>query len=64
MTVKRIVANFSVADPGSARAFYEKMLDLTVVMDHGWNVLQNSTRSSSPAIIESGRTNFRINIAH
>jgi catechol 2,3-dioxygenase-like lactoylglutathione lyase family enzyme len=36
MTVRRIVANLAVSDPGSVREFYEKLLDLKVVMDHGW----------------------------
>jgi lactoylglutathione lyase len=38
MTVRRIVANVFAADPGHARAFYEELLGLEVVMDHGWIV--------------------------
>jgi len=36
MVVKRIVANFTAADPRAARKFYEEILELEVVMDHGW----------------------------
>jgi catechol 2,3-dioxygenase-like lactoylglutathione lyase family enzyme len=36
MAVKRIVANIATDDIGSAKAFYEGLLDLRVVMDHGW----------------------------
>lgn len=36
MTVKRIVSNFVVADIAKAEAFYEDILGLTTVMDHGW----------------------------
>jgi catechol 2,3-dioxygenase-like lactoylglutathione lyase family enzyme len=38
MTVQRIVPNIAVADPGLARAFYETLLGLKIVMDHGWIV--------------------------
>jgi catechol 2,3-dioxygenase-like lactoylglutathione lyase family enzyme len=36
MTVRRIVANLAVPDPASLRDFYRRLLDLEVVMDHGW----------------------------
>lgn len=36
MTVKRIVANITVADIAPARDFYEGVLGLRLVMDHGW----------------------------
>jgi len=36
MTVRRIVTNIHAPEPDSARAFYEALLDLEVVMDHGW----------------------------
>jgi len=36
MTVRRIVPNIAASDPGAARAFYEGLLDLEVVMDQGW----------------------------
>ncbi|WP_022697345.1 VOC family protein [Euryhalocaulis caribicus] len=36
MTVKRIVANVEVANPQDAKAFYEDLFGLDVVMDHGW----------------------------
>ena len=36
MTVRRIVTNIHAPDPDLARAFYERLLDLEVVMDHGW----------------------------
>ncbi|NUS68657.1 MAG: glyoxalase, partial [Ensifer adhaerens] len=36
MTVKRIVSNLYASDPQAARAFYGDLLELDVVMDHGW----------------------------
>ena len=36
MTVRRIVANIATPDPERASAFYEELLGLKVVMDHGW----------------------------
>lgn len=36
MQVKRIVANFEAPDPGRARAFYQDVLGLELLMDHGW----------------------------
>ena len=36
MAVRRIVANISAADPAMARAFYEELLGLKLVMDFGW----------------------------
>jgi hypothetical protein len=35
MMVRRIVPNIVATDPDRARAFYEKLLDLKVVMDLG-----------------------------
>lgn len=36
MKVKRIVANIASPEPAKARAFYEELLGLEVVMDQGW----------------------------
>ncbi|WP_417823136.1 VOC family protein [Thalassospira lucentensis] len=36
MAVKRIVSNFAVTDIAKAKAFYEDILGLATVMDHGW----------------------------
>ncbi|CAM4051483.1 VOC family protein [Bordetella tumbae] len=36
MQVKRIVANLDVPDPSLARAFYQDILGLELLMDHGW----------------------------
>lgn len=38
MAVRRIVANIATPDPGKAGAFYEELLGLRVVMNHGWIV--------------------------
>ncbi len=38
MAVKRIVSNFAVGDIAKVRAFYENILGLDCVMDHGWIV--------------------------
>jgi catechol 2,3-dioxygenase-like lactoylglutathione lyase family enzyme len=36
MQVRRIVANFSASDLGLARSFYQEVLGLSLLMDHGW----------------------------
>lgn len=36
MKVKRIVANFKTLDPKRARTFYQDVLGLDLLMDHGW----------------------------
>lgn len=36
MQVKRIVANFLVSDLSLAQAFYQEVLNLDLLMDHGW----------------------------
>ena len=47
MTVRRIVADIATDDPGRAKAFYETLLDLKPVMDHGWIVtLAADTRAA------------------
>lgn len=38
MAVRRIVANIATPDPQAATAFYEGLLGLEIVMDHGWIV--------------------------
>lgn len=38
MAVKRVVANIATPDPSRAAAFYTGLLDMPVVMDHGWIV--------------------------
>ena len=50
MTVRRIVANLAAADVARARAFYEELLDLEVVMDHGWIVTLASAASQAPQL--------------
>ena len=50
MTVRRIVANLAAVDPARARAFYEELLDLEVVMDHGWIVTLASGASHTPQL--------------
>lgn len=36
MQVKRIVANIEAQDLGRARTFYQDVLGLELLMDHGW----------------------------
>lgn len=36
MKVKRVVANFEATDLDWARAFYQDILGLDLLMDHGW----------------------------
>jgi catechol 2,3-dioxygenase-like lactoylglutathione lyase family enzyme len=50
MTVRRIVANLAADDPARVRGFYETLLDLEVVMDHGWIVTLASDASQTPQL--------------
>jgi catechol 2,3-dioxygenase-like lactoylglutathione lyase family enzyme len=50
MIVRRIVANVFAADPGQARAFYEELLGLEVVMDHGWIVTLAGEGAAMPQL--------------
>lgn len=36
MKVRRIVANVGTPDPAAARRFYQDILGLDLLMDHGW----------------------------
>lgn len=36
MKVNRIVANIAAQDPSKAQAFYQGILGLDLLMDHGW----------------------------
>lgn len=36
MKVKRVVANFATKDPERARVFYQDILGMDLLMDHGW----------------------------
>lgn len=36
MTVKRITANIATADVAAAKSFYQDVLGLESLMDHGW----------------------------
>ena len=36
MRVKRIVANIATPDPKAAKSFYQDILGLDLLMDHGW----------------------------
>jgi len=36
MKVRRIVANIETADPAMVARFYEEVLGLRLLMDHGW----------------------------
>lgn len=50
MAVRRIVADLSAADPGKARAFYETLLGLKVVMDQGWILTFASDVPTTPQV--------------
>jgi catechol 2,3-dioxygenase-like lactoylglutathione lyase family enzyme len=50
MAVLRIVANFAAADPQMARSFYERLLGLDIVMDHGWILTFASEGSERPQV--------------
>lgn len=36
MQIRRVVPDFRAEDPAASREFYEQILGLEVVMDHGW----------------------------
>ena len=42
MKVKRIVADIGVSDPAAAKAFYQDILELDVLMDMGWIAMYGS----------------------
>jgi catechol 2,3-dioxygenase-like lactoylglutathione lyase family enzyme len=44
MQVRRIVANIQTADPAAAKAFYQDILGLDPLMDHGWIATYGSSR--------------------
>jgi catechol 2,3-dioxygenase-like lactoylglutathione lyase family enzyme len=44
MQVRRIVANIQASDPAAARAFYQDILGLDLLMDHGWIATYGSDR--------------------
>lgn len=47
MKVKRIVANFEVKKPSAAKRFYQDILGLELIMDHGWiQTYGNSSKMS------------------
>ncbi|APO75082.1 glyoxalase/bleomycin resistance protein/dioxygenase family protein [Rhizobium etli 8C-3] len=57
MSVKRIVANIVVSDIKAAKAFYQGILGMDVVMDHGWIVTYAADASTRPQVsfaIEGG----------
>ncbi len=50
MTVLRIIPNLPAADPASARLFYNELLGLDIVMDHGWILTFASESATVPQI--------------
>ena len=50
MTVKRIVTNIAGQDLNAAKAFYTGLLDMQVVMDHGWLVTFATTATTTPQL--------------
>ena len=49
MKVKRIVANIATKDVAVAKRFYQDILGLDVLMDHGWLATLQSAGTSSCA---------------
>ncbi|MPY72917.1 MAG: glyoxalase [Alphaproteobacteria bacterium] len=45
-----IVANIGVEQVGATKAFYGEVLDMTVVMDHGWILTFAADGSAAPQI--------------
>lgn len=56
MAVQRIVANIAAAQVGKAAAFYRDILDLELVMDHGWiaTFASNRTHAAQISIASEG----------
>jgi catechol 2,3-dioxygenase-like lactoylglutathione lyase family enzyme len=50
MAVKRIVANIRAEDYGAARAFYGGILEMDVVMDHGWFMVLAGQGDNTPQL--------------
>ena len=50
MEVKRIVANIAVEDVAAAKRFYQDVLGLEPLMDHGWLVTYGSPATMSVQI--------------
>lgn len=50
MAVKRIVANIQAEKLDAAKAFYGDILDMDIVMDHGWIMTFASSRLMAPQI--------------
>lgn len=50
MKVRRIVANINTATVAAAKPFYQDVLGLDVLMDHGWLVTYGSRDKSSVQI--------------
>jgi catechol 2,3-dioxygenase-like lactoylglutathione lyase family enzyme len=50
MAVRRIVPNLKASDPELARKFYQELLDLDVVMDHGWILTFAADVTSRPEV--------------
>ncbi|MCB2092815.1 MAG: VOC family protein [Rhodobacteraceae bacterium] len=47
MTVRRIVANLAASDPAALATFYCELLDLELLMDHGFiNTFGSATQAS------------------
>ena len=55
MAVLRIVANLAATDPQAARAFYEGVLGLSVVMDHGWILTFAAPDATAPPQLSVAR---------
>ncbi|MCD4503193.1 VOC family protein [Chromobacterium piscinae] len=50
MKVQRIVANIATATPAAAERFYQDVLGLEMVMDHGWIRIYASDAAMQPQI--------------
>jgi predicted enzyme related to lactoylglutathione lyase len=50
MAVLRIVTNLHAEDPHSAASFYERLLGLKIVMDHGWLLTYASESQMRPQL--------------
>ncbi|MGY5805329.1 VOC family protein [Rhizobium sp. LEGMi12c] len=50
MTVLRIIPNLPTADPATACLFYQDLLGLDIVVDHGWIVTFASEAATVPQI--------------
>jgi catechol 2,3-dioxygenase-like lactoylglutathione lyase family enzyme len=62
MKVKKtgIVANITTPNPGAAKGFYQDVLGLELLMDHGWIATYGRTKSVQVSFATKGGSGARV----